>query len=102
MIPRRLLSTLVFTLPISAVVFGVVAGAALLADGLGDAGARAVFRGIAALALIILTTDLVLLTTVLGLELLARGDRPVGSDLESTVERDLEESTDRANRPMGL
>ncbi len=74
MIPRRLLTVLVFTLPISAVVFGVVAGAALLADGMGDAAARSVFRAFAALALIILTTDLILLVTVLGIDLLDRVD----------------------------
>lgn len=74
MIPRRLLTVLVFTLPISAVVFGVVAGAALLADGMGDAAARTIFRALAALTLIILTTDLVLLVTVLGIDLLDRVD----------------------------
>lgn len=73
-IPRRLLAVLVFTLPISAVVFGVVAGAALLADGMGDGSARTIFRAVAAVALIILTTDMILLVSVLGIDMLDRVD----------------------------
>ena len=67
MISRRLLSTLVFALPILVVAFAVILGAAHLAQGLGDAaGARGLFWT-AMGALIALVIDVVLLVGVLGL-----------------------------------
>jgi hypothetical protein len=67
MIPRRLLTTLVFALPILVPGFAVILGAALLAQGLGDvAGARGLFWTAMA-ALIALVIDVLLLVGVLGL-----------------------------------
>jgi hypothetical protein len=70
MIPRRLLTTLVFALPVLIVAFGVILGAAELAKALGDtAGARGLFW-IAIAALILLLIDALLLLGVLGLQAL--------------------------------
>ena len=70
MVPRRILTVLVYTLPLAAVVCAVLAGAALVADAIGDATARHLLRGAAGLAFLVLTTDLILLVTVLGLRAL--------------------------------
>lgn len=70
MIPRWLLTTLVFALPILVVAFGVVLGASSLAAGLGDAsGARGLFW-FAMAALILLVIDALLLITLLGIRAL--------------------------------
>jgi hypothetical protein len=67
MIPRRLLATLVFGLPVLVVSFAVIASAALLAQGLGDvAGARGLFWA-AMGALLAIVVDMLLLVGVLGL-----------------------------------
>lgn len=80
MIPRRLLATLVFGLPVLVVSFAVIACAALLAQGLGDAaGARGLYW-VAVGALLALLIDIVLLVGVLGLLALAEPhDRDEGS-----------------------
>jgi len=80
MIPRRLLATLVFGLPVLVVGFAVIAGAGLLAQGLGDAeGARALYW-IAMGALIAMVVDVLLLVGVLGLMALDQfHDRDEGS-----------------------
>lgn len=75
MLPRRLLSILVYTLPVTAVVLAVLAGAALLADALQDPLGGRVLRWGAALAAGVLATDLVLLTTVLGIRSLDQTPR---------------------------
>jgi len=78
MIPRRLLTTLVFALPVLVVSFGVLLGAAELANGLGDAaGARGLFWTAVA-ALILLVIDAVLLLGILGLRALAEPHEPDG------------------------
>ena len=80
MIPRRLLTTLVFALPILVTGFAVMLGAALLAQGLGDlAGARGLFWT-AMGALILLVIDVLLLVGALGLMALdQRHDRDEGT-----------------------
>jgi hypothetical protein len=70
MIPRPLLATLVFALPILTLTFGVVMGASSLSGGLGDAaGARGLFW-VAIAALVLLVIDSVALLVVLGLRAL--------------------------------
>ena len=72
MIPRHLLATLVFGLPILVVSLAVIACGALLAERLGDtAGARGLLW-IAIGALLALVIDVVLLVGVLGLMALDR------------------------------
>ena len=81
MIPRRLLTKLVFALPILITSFAVILGAALLAQALGDvAGARGLFW-IAIGALIALVIDVLLLVGALGLLALdQRRDQPRDRD----------------------
>lgn len=70
MIPRRLLTTLVFALPVLVVAVGVILAAAALAEGLGDtAGARGLFWTAMA-ALIALVIDALLLLGILALRAL--------------------------------
>jgi hypothetical protein len=70
MIPRRLLTMLVFTLPVLVVGIAVVLVAAELADELGDpAGARGLFWTAMA-GLIALVIDALLLLGILGLRAL--------------------------------
>jgi hypothetical protein len=67
-IPRRYLVPLVLALPVLVVAFAVLAGAALLAQGLGD---QSGFRGLlwAALsALMLLAIDALLLLAALGIK----------------------------------
>lgn len=67
MIPRWLLTALVFALPILALTFGVVLGASALAGSLGDsAGAYGLFW-FAMVALIFLVIDALLLLALLGI-----------------------------------
>src|SRR5437667_4104172 len=70
MIPRALLITLVFALPILVVTFGVVLGASALANPLGDtAGSYGLFWfAIAAFVLVVI--DVLLLAVVLGIRAL--------------------------------
>ena len=81
MIPRWLLTTLVFALPILMVTFGVVLGASSLAAGLGDAGGSRGLFWFAMAALILLIIDVLLLVAALGIRALAEpppsdSDRP--------------------------
>jgi hypothetical protein len=70
MIPRPLLLTLVFALPILVVTFGVGLGASALARGLGDiAGSQGLFW-FAIVALVLLVIDALLLLIVLGIRAL--------------------------------
>jgi hypothetical protein len=74
MIPRWLLTTLVFALPILVLTFGVLAGASSLARGLGDAaGARGLFW-IGMMALILIVVDVLLLVGVLGIRAMEEAD----------------------------
>jgi hypothetical protein len=70
MIPRWLLTTLVFSLPILAIAFGVVLGASLLTRALGDSAGSYGLFWIAMAALILLVIDGLLLLVVLGLRAL--------------------------------
>jgi hypothetical protein len=76
MIPRPLLTTLVFALPVLVVALAVILGAAALAGGLGDvAGARGLFWTAMA-TLILLVIDALLLLGILGIRALEeRHDR---------------------------
>ena len=83
MIPRQLLTTLVFALPILVVLFGVVMGGYGLSSATGDIGGAAVLWHIAMGVLLLLATDLVLLIGVLGIIALQRDERAVRhSDLD--------------------
>jgi hypothetical protein len=74
MIPRPLLVTLVFALPILVVTFGVVLGAAALAQGLGDAAGARGLSWLAIAALLLLVIDSLLLLVVLGMRALNERD----------------------------
>jgi hypothetical protein len=72
MMPRWYLPTLVFSMPVLVVAFGVVLGGSALAGGLGDvAGSRGLFW-IAMAALLLLVIDAVLLLCLLGIRALER------------------------------
>ena len=80
MIPRRLLATLVFGLPVLVVSFAVIACGALLAQGLGDTAGSRGLLWVAIGALLALVIDVVLLVGVLGLMALDQPhDRDEGS-----------------------
>jgi len=66
-IPRRLLAVLVLALPVLVVTFAVLAGASMLASGLGDAAGAAALNWVAFGALIVLVIDALLLLAVLGI-----------------------------------
>jgi len=66
-IPRRLLAALVLALPVLVVTFAVLAGASLLAGGLGDDPGAAALKWVAIGALIVLVIDALLLLAVLGI-----------------------------------
>jgi hypothetical protein len=70
MIPRWLLTTLVFALPILAITFGVVLGASLLTSALGDAAGSYGLFWLAIGALILLVTDALFLLIILGIQAL--------------------------------
>ena len=80
MIPRWMLTTLVFGLPILVVTFGVLAGASALAQALGDtAGARGLLW-VGIVTLIFLVVDVLLLVGVMGIRAIEamdeRDDQP--------------------------
>lgn len=80
MIPRRLLTTLVFALPLMVVAFAVLMGAAALTQAMADeVGARAL-RWIAAGVLMLAVTDMLLLLGVLGLKALSDDDHTDSGD----------------------
>ena len=70
MIPRWLLMTLVFALPILAIGFGVVLGASLLTSALGDATGSYGLFWFAMAALILLIIDSLFLLITLGIRAL--------------------------------
>jgi len=73
MLPRRSLMTLVFALPILAISFGALLGAAELMAALGDIAGGRVMRWMAIFAVLVLFVDALCLLIVLGLS--ALGDR---------------------------
>ena len=76
MIPRHYLVPLVLALPVLVVTFAVLAGAALLAQGLGDQGG---YRGLlwaAISALMLLVIDAMLLLAALGIKAVSQEDEP--------------------------
>jgi hypothetical protein len=66
-IPRRFLAALVLALPVLVVAFAVLAGASLLAGGMGDAIGAAALKWVAVAALILLAIDALLLLAALGI-----------------------------------
>lgn len=76
MVPRPVLTVLVYALPILVVAYGVLMGGATLAAAVQDAAAALALRWIAAGSLVLLVTDLVLLIGVLGVNALGRQDEP--------------------------
>ena len=72
---RRTLAALVFALPSLAFAAAVVLGAALAADGLADAVAGRILRGVGIGFLVLLAVDLLLLAMILGLKALAESPR---------------------------
>ena len=75
MIPRRLLAVLVLALPVLVVTFAVLAGASLLAGGLGDSAGAAALKWVAIGALIVLVIDALLLLAVLGIRAAQEDER---------------------------
>jgi hypothetical protein len=75
-IPRTILVVLVFALPLLVVVFGVVLGAAALAQATLDVQGAQVLRWIAMSILMLAVADLVLLVGVLGIHALADPKEP--------------------------
>ena len=80
MIPRRVLTTLVFALPLTVFAFAVLMGAAALTQAMQDElGARAL-RWIAAGVLLLAVIDVLLLLCVLGLKALNDDDHSDAGD----------------------
>jgi len=78
MIPRRILTVLVFSLPVLVVAFGVLMGGFILAQATEDAAGAKVLRWVAVSALMLTIADVVLLVGALGIN--ALGDRDDRSD----------------------
>ena len=76
MVPKPILTVLVYALPILIVGYGVLMGGSALAGGLQDAVAALALRWIAAGILLLLATDLVLLIGVLGVNALGSQHDP--------------------------
>jgi hypothetical protein len=74
-VPKPVLTVLVYALPILVVAYGVLMGGATLAGAVQDAAAAVALKWIAAGCLLILVMDLVLLVGALGVNALARQDR---------------------------
>ena len=72
MIPRWMLTTLVFGLPILVVTFGVVVGASALATALGDVGGAKGLFWVGIVAVILLVVDVLLLVGALGVQAMER------------------------------
>ena len=78
MIPRWMLTTLVFALPILSVTFGVLIGASALSQALGDAaGSRGLFW-VSMAAVILLVIDALLLVGALGIRAMEERDHEDG------------------------
>ena len=76
MVPKPVLTVLVFALPILIVGYGVLMGGYALAQALQDQVAALVLRWVAAGCLILLVIDLILLVGSLGVNALAERERP--------------------------
>ena len=77
-IPRRILTILVFALPVLVVAFGVLMGGSALAQAVQDTPVAKVLRWIALSILMLTVVDVVLLVGVLGIR--ALGDEDDRSD----------------------
>ena len=73
-IPRQILTILVFALPIFFVAFGVLMGGSLLADGVSDADGALWLKRLAMACLMLVIGDIVLLVGVLGIAALDSSD----------------------------
>ncbi len=78
MIPRQILTALVFALPVLVVAFGVLMGGSVLAQAVQDSPGSVVLRWIAIGVLLLMVTDIVLLVGALGIK--ALGDQDDHSD----------------------
>lgn len=74
MIPRRVLTTLVYALPLMVFAFAVLMGAAALTQAMQDEVGARVLRWIAAGVLLLAVTDMLLLLCILGLKALGDDD----------------------------
>jgi len=80
LIPRRVLTTLVFALPLLVFVFAVLMGAAALTQAMQDEVGARVLRWIAVGVLLLTVTDMLLLLCVLGLKALSDDDHTDSGD----------------------
>ena len=74
MVPRRIVSFLVFVLPVLVVAFAILMAGFALTQATGDATAAAVFWWIAIATLMVLVGDVLLLVICLGVNYLAESD----------------------------
>lgn len=74
MVPRPLLTTLVFALPLLIVTFAVVSGVAALTDAMRDAAGALVLRWISVGVLVLAIIDVLLLVSALGVRALSADD----------------------------
>ena len=74
MIPRSILTMLVFALPLLVVAFSVLMGGSALASATGDLSGAKALRWVAIGVLLLGVVDMVLLVGVLGLNALGRND----------------------------
>lgn len=80
MVPRPLLTTLVFALPLLIVTFAVVSGVAALTDAMRDAAGALVLRWISVGVLVLAIIDVLLLVSVLGVRALSADDHQRSDD----------------------
>lgn len=80
MIPRPVLTALVFALPLLVVAFSVLMGGAALASATEDIPGAQALRWVAIGVLMLSLVDIVLLVGVLGLNALGRGNDDSGPD----------------------
>ena len=73
-IPRTVLVSLVYGLPLLVVAFGVLMGAYGLAQATEDLPAARVLRGVAASCLLLIVTDIILLVGALGVNALSKAE----------------------------
>ncbi len=74
MVPRPLLTTLVFALPLLIVTFAVVSGVAALTDAMRDAAGAQVLRWISVGVVVLAVIDVLLLVSILGVRALSADD----------------------------
>lgn len=86
MTSRRLLSILVFSLPIIVVAFGIVMGSHALFVAAGDAAAAVATRWVGGSLAMLLVMDLILLVAMLGIRQLAEESRENEDSQSGTID----------------